>query len=135
VVDVRYHGGPVTFTIPGTPLEAGFMHTDDGAVVAGEPEVAAAWYPVNDHPLDKATYSFPIYAMGFFDHGATLGETGVVAHELAHEWFGDSVAVHHWQDTWLNEGFATYGQCPSTGAATARPTSSSRWPTGSAART
>jgi len=35
--------------------------------------------------------------------------TGItVVHELAHQWFGDSVAVHHWSDIWLNEGAATY---------------------------
>jgi aminopeptidase N len=228
LLDVRYHGVPVTFVIAGTTLEAGFIHTDDGNVVAGQPEVAAAWFPVNDHPQDKATYTFqitvpqgltaiangiplgsstrggwttwrwaelvpmisylatatvgewrisrsvhkgrpvyiavdpdlppdladdavgrtsevtdfmeglfgpypfkaegaivddydnlafalenqsrPIYSKFFFEPGATLAETGVVAHEIAHMWFGDSVAVHEWKDIWLNEGYATYAQ-------------------------
>ena len=38
---------------------------------------------------------------------ASLDRTTVV-HELAHQWFGDSVAVHHWSDIWLNEGAATF---------------------------
>jgi aminopeptidase N len=32
----------------------------------------------------------------------------VAAHELAHQWFGDSVTLAWWDDTWLNEAFATW---------------------------
>ena len=32
----------------------------------------------------------------------------LMVHELAHQWFGDSVSVRHWRDVWLNEGFATF---------------------------
>ncbi|MEM1009630.1 MAG: M1 family metallopeptidase, partial [Myxococcota bacterium] len=35
---------------------------------------------------------------------------GLVAHELAHQWFGDFVTCRHWHELWLNESFATYFQ-------------------------
>ncbi len=32
----------------------------------------------------------------------------LVAHELAHQWFGDFITCGNWQDIWINEGFASY---------------------------
>lgn len=56
--EVRYDGVPETLTdLFG---QSGFFHTDDGSLVIGQPHVAATWFPVNDHPLDKASYTFRI---------------------------------------------------------------------------
>ena len=55
-VEVAYKGEPEGTTRSGTPTQ-GWRKFDDGILVAGEPEGASSWYPVNEHPCDKASYT------------------------------------------------------------------------------
>ncbi|MEY2434335.1 MAG: hypothetical protein QOC92_4060, partial [Acidimicrobiaceae bacterium] len=223
---VLYRGSPEPRSTKAIPIAVGWIATGNGSYVLNEPEGASTWYPVNDHPSDKASYTFHVIvpdgysviangnlvnktptgdghttwtyeekapmasyltqlAIGDFRFSTTPGPDGVairnafaspladdatidfsrtpemlqlfaadfgpypfdvygavvvndrtqfaletqtlsifdssfvdgsvdgdeaIAHELAHQWFGDSLTPSSWKDIWLNEGFATYGE-------------------------
>jgi aminopeptidase N len=58
-VEVRYHGVPEKIDDPALGL-SGWVSTSDGAVALNQPFGAATFFPVNDTPLDKATYTFTL---------------------------------------------------------------------------
>jgi aminopeptidase N len=221
IVAVTYSGTPEPIIDPGIRyISAGWRRFDSGVYVVTTPSSAMTWFPVNNHPTDKATYTFRITvpnpyvvaANGLLDeeveHGDTttyvweasdpmasaeaavniaefevrtevgpdgiplryyilpgtrdeyierLSRTGdmiayfsdligpypleaygiviadsslrvalenqtmatfgpglisepILAHELFHQWFSNSVSLTSWQDNWLREGFGTYAE-------------------------
>jgi len=94
------------------------------------PESRAAWEPVQakvkdmiagfaepfgEYPFLHEKYGHAqVPFAGGMEHQTitSLGNSGelVVAHELAHQWWGDEITCADFHDVWLNEGFATYAE-------------------------
>ncbi|MFJ8331670.1 M1 family metallopeptidase [Streptomyces sp. NPDC094437] len=95
-VTVSYQGTPEQITDPdGSP--EGWVPTDDGAFVVGEPQGAMTWFPANNHPLDKASYDITVTV----PEGHTAVSNGVLVGQ-------DTTAGHstfHWRQT---EPMASY---------------------------
>ncbi|MBI2418611.1 MAG: T9SS type A sorting domain-containing protein [Ignavibacteriales bacterium] len=67
------------------------------------------------YPFLREKYGHAQFGWGGGMEHQTVSSMGrftesLISHELAHQWFGDMVTNNNWQDIWLHEGFATYGE-------------------------
>lgn len=66
------------------------------------------------YPFLKEKYGHAMFGWGGGMEHQTISSmvnisSGLTAHELAHQWFGDEITCQDWANIWLNEGFATFG--------------------------
>jgi aminopeptidase N len=119
-----WRGVPLIFSCPkglGNKLRSTFSHTKD--ILDYFSQTLGLKYPwakygqnlTYDHPYGEENVSatmYPVYwgQSPFLtdDHDGMNPTEWVIAHETAHQWFGDYVTCKNWGDTWLNEGFATF---------------------------
>src|SRR5580693_5062297 len=109
--------------VHGVPLETWVYRQDrDAGIVTFEGPVRKAMEFYIDHigpfSYEKLANVEAAGLSGGTEHASAIfyGEksvankpaTNLVAHEIAHQWFGDSVTEKDWDDVWLSEGFATY---------------------------
>jgi aminopeptidase N len=110
-------------TINGIPLQSWVFPQDREAGIATfevPVKEAMAFFSqaIGPYPYEKLANVEAAGMGGGMEHASVIfygarsvtmePATGLVTHEIAHQWFGDSVTESDWDDVWLSEGFATY---------------------------
>lgn len=111
---------PVTAYVPaeprGLPDRVRHDFRDQGRMLAVYQELFGE-YPFPDYRVVvvEDELEIPLEAQGLSIFGANHADgrdtwNRLIAHELSHQWFGNSVGLSQWRDIWLNEGFACYSE-------------------------
>lgn len=122
-VSDEWRGIPVEYYVPREPGDAEKARRSFGDT----PRMMEYFSQVTGRPYPYAKYAQSVvidYMWGGMENISATTQTsrtlhdaraaldfsseGLVAHELAHQWFGDLVTCEDWPDLWLNEGFADY---------------------------
>lgn len=78
------------------------------------PQLSVFSEAFGQYPFLKEKYGHAMFGFGGGMEHQTISSMGgfnfsLIAHELAHQWFGDQVTCKTWRDIWVNEGFAEFG--------------------------
>ncbi len=118
-LDIVYWENP---NLPGnfTPMRFYYNAGEDPSSMENIIGPMTTWYSANfcDHPFEKNGFATlnSQFAWGGMENQTLTSlcpncwSEGLLAHEFAHQWFGDMITCATWADIWLNEGFATWSE-------------------------